>query len=366
MATAAWLLRWHGSNSPAALPRRSTTPFGRQPEGKGIMKRVARTFGVVSAVVAVVSLSGRCLAGLTAGPQATLAAGDSILGGTFDLTAPRSHDPQRYDMETRVITYAPDGDRVERDVFKLELTCTPGSVTAEDADQYTCNRFSVQFGAGPEVEIPALAGWAHLFVPGLDKKGQVFGVDHARFENLVDANGQPLPVDKAYLVYNSFIDFHGFCNLFARPTADGRGVQDLTRIGEKIVHAAAFSEAPVSLGTGIKEGSTFKNGEITLEFKGLSLVDGARCAILAYDSGESSFQMLMEPMPDMEVRTVGSSHYYGDIYIDLATGWARKVTMGEVVVSETTVPGLPNKIDAAIERNLTIRNISKGDDGRNQ
>ena len=320
-----------------------------------------RTFGIVSALVAVIPLSSRCLAGPSAGPQAALAVADSILGGTFDLAGPRSNDPQRYEMETRVITYAPDGSRVETDVLRLELTCTPGSATAGGADQCTCNRFSVQFGTGPEVEIPALAGWTHLFTTGLDEKGQVFGVDHARFDNLVDGNGVPLPLGKAYFVYNSFIDFHGFCDVFPRPTAEGKGVQDLTRIGQKIVHAAAFSEAPVSLGTDIKEGSTFRNGEITLEFKGLSLVDGAACAILAYDSGESSFKMLMEPMPGMEVSTVGSSHYYGDIQVDLVTRWARKVTMGEMVVSETTVPGLANKVDAAIERNLTIRNIS-GDD----
>jgi hypothetical protein len=330
------------------------------------MKRAGRAFGAVSAVVVVVSLSGRCLAGLAAGPQGTLGVRDSILGGAFDLSGPRSNDAQRYEMETRVITYAPDGARAGTDVLNLELTCTPASMRAEDADRYTCNRFSVQFGDGPEVEIPALAGWTHLFEPGLDEKGRVFGVDHSRFENLADANGQPLSVEKAYFVYNSFIDFHGFCNVFPRPTADGAGVQDLTRIGQKIVHAAAFSEPPVSLGTSIKEGSTFMNGEITLEFKGLSLVDDAPCAILAYDSGESSFQMLMEPMPNMEVRTVGSSHYYGDIHVDLATRWVRKATMGEMVVSETTVPGLPNKISTAIERSVTIRNASERDDKRNQ
>ena len=55
----------------------------------------------------------------------------------------------------------------------------------------------------------------------------MFGIDHAKFENLVDANGQPLPVDKAYYVYNAFIDFHAFCNVFAEPMAGGKGIQDL-------------------------------------------------------------------------------------------------------------------------------------------
>jgi hypothetical protein len=144
----------------------------------------------------------------------------------------------------------------------------------------------------------------------------------------------------------------------ARQTKVGSGTRPADPLGP------GFAE-PVT-GTGIKEGSAFRNGEITLEFKGLSLVHGAPCAILAYDSGESSFQMLMEPTPNMEVRAVGSSHCYGDIHIDLATLWVRKVTMGEMVVSETTVSGLPNKISTAIERSVTIRNTSGRDDRRNQ
>ena len=205
-----------------------------------------------------------------------------------------------------------------------------------------------------------MANWTYPYkvtATGMDEKGQVFGIDHAKFEKLLDSNGQPLPVDKAYYVYNAFIDFHGFCNTFAEPTAGGKGIQDLKRIGDKIVHAAAFTEPPVNLGSRIKEGSTFKNGEVTLELKGLSLVDGAACAIVAFDSGQSSFQMLMNPMPNMEVRSVGASHYKGDIHIDLATRWPRKVTMDELVVAESTVPVLPNKITAVIERNTIIRNV---------
>ncbi len=287
---------------------------------------------------------------------------DSILRQTFDLAAPRSRDPQVYEMETRVLTYALDGRRVNTDVLKLRLKCVPGETAGRDPDRYTCTRFSVQFGTGPEVEVPAMAGWSYPFrdtATGIDEKGQVFGIDHAQFEKLVDAGGQPLPVDKRYYVYNSFIDFHAFCNVFAEPAAGGKGIQDLERIGDKIVHAAAFTEAPVNLGAGIKEGSTFKNGQVTLEFKALGLVDGAACAVMAYDSGESSFQMLMTPMPNMEIRSVGGSHYKGDIHIDLATRWVRKATMDELVVTETTVPGMANKINTVIERNLTIRNVSK-------
>ena len=60
-------------------------------------------------------------------------------------------------------------------------------------------------------------------------------------------------MDKAYYVYNAFIDFHGFCNVFAEPTTGGKGIQDLKSIGDKIVHAAAFTEPPVNLGSGIEK-----------------------------------------------------------------------------------------------------------------
>ena len=209
--------------------------------------------------------------------------------------------------------------------------------------------------------MPAMAGWSYLFKnvsAGLDEKGQVFGVDHAQFEKLVDANGQALPGDKAYFVYNCFIDFHAFCDVFAAPMAGGKGIQDLKSLGQKVVHASAFTEAPVNLGSAIEKGSTFKNGEATLELKGLSLVDGAACALLGFDSGQSSFQMVMKPTPNMEVRSVGASHYQGDIHVDLATKWVRQAVMDELVVTESAVPTLPNKISTVIERHVTIRNVT--------
>jgi len=289
---------------------------------------------------------------------------DSILRQTFDFAGARSPQPQLFEMETTVITYAPDGKRVNTDVLRLQLKCTPARMTGKDADEYTCVRFAVKFGDAPEVAVPALANWMYLFKAtpeGVDEKGQVFGIDHAKFEKLLDANGQPLPVDKAYYVYNAFIDFHGFCNAFAEPTTGGKGIQDLKSIGDKIVHAASFTEPPVNLGSGIAKGSTFKNGEVTLELKGLSIVDGAPCAIVAFDSGQSSFQMLMNPVPNMEVRAVGASHYKGDLHIDLATRWPRKVTMDELVVAEITMPMLANKVNPVIERNTIIRNVTVKD-----
>jgi len=286
---------------------------------------------------------------------------DSILRQTFDLAGPRSPQAQWFEMETRVITYAPDGKRVNTDVLKLGLKCAPARGAGKEGDEYTCTKFTLQLAGGREVAVPAVINWSYLFkntATGLDEKGQVFGIDHAKFEKLLDANGQPIPADKAYYVYNSFIDFHGFCNVFAEPTQGGKGIQDLKSLGQKIVHAAAFTEPPVNLGSNIAKGSTFKNGEVTLELKGLSFVDGAPCALLDFDSGQSSFQMIVKPMPNLEVRSVGASHYQGDLYLDLTTRWVRKVVMDELVVAESTVPGLPNKISAVIERHSVIRNVT--------
>ena len=57
------------------------------------------------------------------------------------------------------------------------------------------------------------------------------------------------------------------------------------------------------------------------------------------------------------------SHYFGDMYIDLATHWPRKVEMRELVVSQTTVPlpggAEPMKVQSAIERQTTIKMVTK-------
>jgi hypothetical protein len=315
-----------------------------------------RTHGILPVVTLALIGATICLgAGESKRPD------DSMLRQTFDLAGPRSAQVQSFEMETRVITYAPDGKRVNTDVLKLGLKCTPARVTGKEADEYTCTKFTLQLGDGPEVTVPAVINWSYLFrntATGLDEKGQMFGIDHARFEKLLDGNGQPIPADKTYYVYNAFIDFHGFCDVFAEPTQGGKGIQDLRSIGQKIVHAAAFTEPPVNLGSNIEKGSTFKNGEVTLELKGLSLVEGAPCALVDFDSGQSSFQMVVKPMPNLEVRSVGASHYQGDLYLDLATRWVRKVVMDELVVAETTVPTLSNKISAVIERHSVIRNVT--------
>ena len=286
----------------------------------------------------------------------------SILNKNFDLAVKHSTEPQYWKMESRMIIYALNGERTGENIFRLCLKCTPAQEGDKKGDEYTCLKFTVQLGNDPEVEIPALKNWSYFFgaaKPEGEGKDVVLGIDHSKFENLIDANGKPIPIDKAYHVYNEFIDFHTMCNVFADKTTEGKGIQDLTKIGQKIVHVAAYSEPAVDLGSNIEKGSIFKNGKITLEFKGLSVINNHPCALVEYDSGESSFKMLMKPMPNMEIKTVGSSHYKGDIYKDLVSGWVQKASLIEIVVSETALPMPPNKVNYVIEREITINNVDE-------
>ncbi len=283
----------------------------------------------------------------------------SYLQQEFEFAGERSLESRYYLMETKVMKYALDGKRMGVDTFKLNLEYAPASLSGKDQDEYICRRFTVQKGTESAASIPALAGWSYVFVQGYDEEGRVFGINHDRFENLKTGEGKALPPEMAYFVYNTFIDFHGFCNAFAERTDEGKGIQDLKKIGDIIIHAASFSEPPVNLGSNVAEGSTFKNGEVTLEFKGISLVDDILCSVVAFDSGESSFNMIIQPMPEMEIKTVGSSHYKGDLFIDMKSNWVQKVVMDEIVVSETILPMPPHKINAVIERMSTIRSVNE-------
>ncbi len=296
-------------------------------------------------------------------PQSSLA---PLLRREFDLGGTRLPGTRYFDMETTFVSHGLDGKRGDTETFRVKLDCVSKGDAAGVGDRYTCKRFVYVKPDGSQVSIPALEGWTYTFrqtETGLDEKGQVLGIDHSRFEHLADSDGTPLPPDKSYLIYNTFIDFHAFCDEFARPVAEGNGIQDLRRIGQRIVHAAAHSTPPVNLGSNVKEGSYFKNGEITLGLKGLSIVADAACAVVEFDSGASSFQMMIEVMPGMEVNTVGASHYFGDIYVDLETRWPLKVDMRELVISETKIPipGSPKPMTTTTihERRSLIRAVTK-------
>jgi hypothetical protein len=280
--------------------------------------------------------------------------------GEFDFSRDRTPQVRYYNEETVVSHFGLDGSPKGKDRYTLKIRYTPATVSGARYDSCTCRRFTAQSANGPAVSIPALENWTYaigLTDTGIDEKGQVFGIDHSRFDNLKDSNGQVLIPNVAYAVYNTFIDFHSFCDVLGKKTDQGNGIQNLKRIGQKIIHAAAFTQPPVNLGSQILPGSFFKNGEITLEFKGLSFDEGVACALIGFDSGESSFKMLMKPMPNMDVQAVGRSHYFGDQYLELDTQWIRRVELSEVVIAEAVVSALPNKVNEVIERWLVIHSI---------
>lgn len=277
----------------------------------------------------------------------------------FNLAVKHSNAEQTWKMETRVIYYSLNGERTGEDVYRLYLKCNPSNADSQKGDKYTCIKYTLQYNNGSEVEIPSLKNWSYIFDTSPNGQGiEMFGINHSKFDNLIDANGKSLPPDKNYLIYNSFIDFHAMCNVFSERVYDGNGIQDLHKIGQKIIHASANSEVPIELGGNIEKGSYFRNGKITLELEGLSLVKNQVCALLKYDSGESSFKMIMKPMPNMEVSTSGSSHYRGDIYKDMNTGWVQRATLNELVVSQTDLSFQQQKITSVIEREIELDNIT--------
>jgi hypothetical protein len=278
---------------------------------------------------------------------------------SYDLAGERSRETQYFIHTSEMVSYAPDGSRTGKDVYRLYLKVAPVSVAGKETFQYTCVRFVIQPNGAKETTLPSLANWWYIPVSGIDGKNQVFGIDHDRFRNLTDSTGNVLSFDKAYHVYNTFIDFLAFTSVYADRTPGNGGIQDVHRIGEKIVHCTAFLSAPTNLGDNISEGSFFKSGEATLEFKGLSVVNGRPCALVGVDSGEGSLKMIMRPTPDLNMTVVGLSHYKGEIYRDLASNWVQKVTFNEIVVSETTIPALSQKIHSVIERNILISNVGK-------
>lgn len=298
----------------------------------------------------------------TAGAQSKpkLARNLAGLKGPFDLAGERNPETCYYIQETQYISMGFDGKRKGIDTYTVKMRMVPAALSKKAGDEYTVREFSVKLGGADAETIPALAGWSYVFnmgAPGMDGKGQVFGIPHEKFEDLTTSSGGKLSGPAAYPVYNSFIDFHSYCDIFARPWKSGSGVQDLKEPGQSIRHASAFSVAPVNLGKGIKEGSVFRNGEIRLTFKGIGLVDGAACAIIGYDSGESSLKMIMPMSADKDIIMEGGSEYLGDICIDLETRWVRRATLDEFVVSLTRVPAMGPGGQGTNNQSYTVRHI---------
>ncbi|HXQ92917.1 MAG TPA: hypothetical protein VN739_07900 [Nitrososphaerales archaeon] len=280
------------------------------------------------------------------------------LKGPFDLSSERKKEAQYFEMETKYIHFGMNGKRLGTESYLLKIQYIP---KAENVDEYRCSELQLQINDGPFVTIPELSNWSYVFNPmlsGADERGPLWGIPQEKFTNINDSLGKALPFSIRYAVYTNFIDFHSINDIFARPMKFGKGIQDLKDIGQRIVHPASFMEASVNFDAEIKPGSTFRNGEVSLELKGLSLVDGSPCALVAYDAGESNLKMIIPVSADQDSVSVGGSQYKGDIFVDLATRWVRKATLDEYLVTETSAPDSPAKINQYTTRHIILRLIS--------
>jgi len=266
-------------------------------------------------------VAGACVVGLFT----ACAWGGDVLREEYELAGARSEEPRYYVMEIDRTDRTVAGCVTERGGTRLMLEYLPGS------GEWVCRRFEVFRGDGAAMEIASVAGLRYTYTPGFDEAGQVFGIDHSRFDGLTDVHGHPLTITEHYWVYNTFIDFHGFTDYFVSAAGGGGGIQDLTRVGDRVVHEASGTRAPVDLNDTIGAGSTFVNGEIVLSFDGIGLVNDRACALVGIDSGDCSLEMSLEPMPGVSVDVVGYSRYRGVCSVDIETRWLERFAGSEVV-----------------------------------
>jgi hypothetical protein len=211
----------------------------------------------------------------------------------------------------------------------------------------TAHKFELINKDGVRMSIPRLEGWQNIMDSESD---ELLGVPHEDFAGLRTDTGEPLSPEIAHRVYNTFVDFYAFNNVFAEPSsAEGNDIGDLTSIGQVIEHYSAYSKPSVSLGETVAEGSYFQNGRVTLEWKGMSRAGGNACALVGFDSGESEFRMGLEPAPGMELTVKGGSQYWGDLYINTQNLWLEKGTFIEIVLARVDAGDNP-PIDTVIKR----------------
>lgn len=285
------------------------------------------------------------------------------LEGPFEFSIDRVPETQYYHMQTQFVHMGFDGKRIGVETYLLRLRCTPAAMSGKKLDEYTCKEFGLQLNNGVITTIPALDFLTYQFdiMAGVLSKGPMWNIPQEPFLGMIDSLGNQLPPDICYAAYNNFVDFHALSEVFSRPMKYVKGIEQLKFIGDRIVHPGAFSEASVSVTGVVRQGSVFRNGELTLELKGISLVDDRPCALVKYDSGESTLRMAFIQAKGEDVRMEGGSQYLGDIYIDLATGWVRKVTLNESVVTQTSTESQPNKIPGYTLRHILLRLINLED-----
>lgn len=263
---------------------------------------------------------------------------------SVDLAGQRSPGTLLYQFSTDYLAYAPDGSLISK-----EQTVADIEIEVDDAGRQilTAHKFELIDNDGVRMSIPRLEGWQNR----LDSdSNELLGVPHEDFAGLQTDTGEPLSPEITHRVYNTFVDFYAFNNVFAEPSsAEGNDIGDLTSIGQVIEHYSAYSKPAVSLGETVAAGSYFQNGRVTLEWKGMSRVGGNPCALVGFDSGESEFRMALKPAPGMEFTVNGGSQYWGDLHINTRSLWLEKGTFIEVVLARVDA-GEDPPVDTVIKR----------------
>jgi hypothetical protein len=87
---------------------------------------------------------------------------------------------------------------------------------------------------------------------------------------------------------------------------------------------------------------TFRNRDIQLMWTGRSLRNGQECALIEYQAYFNPLEMTVGGM-----NLIGRSHYWGQIWVSLATRQIEYATLYEDVLGEITFPGMdsPKVID---------------------
>jgi hypothetical protein len=273
------------------------------------------------------------VATLCASPYASAGATRLDLSGEYAPTGKPSPQDVAYHIETRIVTYGEDGVQIGVEGYALDLRCRTAADINAKQGSCTCEKLTVKRGDHAEVSVPALKGWSYPFAPTsrwYDSQGQVYGIPAGKFANMTDSAGGALPPDVVYQIYSIFLYFHDFSHGLTA------GEIDVTRIGQRVSIAPVEPETSLAFGSLFTDGSVFKHDALEIEFKGLSLVDDMPSAILGFESG-GSFKVATSPAPNVVVETVGRSRFHGDVYVDLASKWPRRVWMGLTDATRTTM-----------------------------
>jgi hypothetical protein len=274
----------------------------------------------------------------------------------YDLVSEHSRETHYYIVQSELATHSSKGVLKSTDVYREYLKVEPGDRSAGEAGRFTCKKFTLKRGDDPEVAIPSLEGFTYdvnkelLDANGIDENGELYSVPEETFEDLEDDSGAKLPFEVGYQVYSAFYYYHSYTD-FAEPSPQGHGIQDLKRVGDRVIVEGSFAESPLP-GKLAKDGSFWKNGEITLSFNGLGPVGSKLCAVLGLNSGVCHWSMPMTYMPIMNLKTVGVSNYQADIYLDLESKWVRKLDMVLFEITSTTMWGIP------VEKSIPVTKLA--------